>query len=258
MLKFKTVTTFCLLILFALVVALFFSPIPLYLFFVPFIIWLTLTCIGSFNILWNYHLQAHHKNYTTKEKIIAITFDDGPHATYTPQILRLLKKFNVKATFFCIGKEIEKYPNLIQQILNDGHVIGNHTYNHSNNFGFMNTKQVIEEINKTNNIIKKTTGKTALFFRPPFGVTNPSIAKAIKITQHTVIGWSIRSLDTIFKNDKKIVNRITSKLTSGDIILLHDTNKKTVMALEQLLLFLQQENYKPVTVEYLLNCRAYE
>lgn len=258
MLNFKRVTVFCLLILIALVIISLFLSVLFYLYVLVFLVWFSLTVIGSFNILWNYHLTAYHKNSSVSKKMVAITFDDGPNPVHTPKVLELLKQFNAQATFFCIGKEAEKHPDIIKKIIDNGHTLGNHTYNHSTNFGFMNTEQLVKEVIKTDEVIHSIIGEKMLLFRPPFGVTNPSVAKAIKKTQHKVIGWSVRSLDTVLKNDKKIADRVTKKLTSGDIILLHDTSDETVKALEQLLLFLQKENYKSVTVDFLLNFKAYE
>ncbi len=214
-----------------------------------FIAWLTLTSIGSFNILWNYFLEAKCQNKNCTKNIVALTFDDGVHAEFTPKVLELLKKHNVKATFFCIGKNVEKHPEIVKQIIADGHSIGNHTYNHSNNWGFLNTSKVKNELQKTDEIIKKITGRQTKLFRPPFGVTNPNIAKA----DYEIIGWNVRSLDTVIKNPDKILKRITSKVKKGDIILLHDTSQKSVAVLERLLLFLDKNQLKSVRVEELFS-----
>ena len=144
-------------------------------------------------------------NDLEKEKKISLTFDDGP-GIYTLEILDLLKKYNVKATFFCIGKNIEMYPEIIKQIIDEGHLIGNHSYGHSPFFDFYNAKKIIEEIQKTDTLLEKLTSKKINFFRPPYGVTTPSIRRAIKITGHKVIGWNIRSLDGGTKNKKLIFN----------------------------------------------------
>ena len=110
----------------------------------------------------------------------------------------------------------------------------------------------------TNAIIKKIIGKKVRFFRPPYGVTNPSISKALRVTKHYVIGWNIRSMDGIIKNEKIIYNRIAKRISPGAIVLLHDTSLTTVRVLEQLLLFLRANKYEIVGVEELLNIKAYE
>lgn len=217
-----------------------------------FMIWLTFTSIGSFNILWNYFLEAKHRNKNCEQNVVSLTFDDGVHPKFTPLVLELLKKNNMKATFFCIGKNVEKYPEIAKKIVDQGHTIGNHTYHHANNWGFLNTDEVIAEITKTNEIIEKTIGESVRIFRPPFGVTNPSIARGVKWLNCEVIGWSVRSLDTVIEQPERILKRITSKVKKGDIILLHDTSEKSIMVLERLLQFLNKKKLKSVTVQELL------
>ncbi len=254
MLNFRTVNFVSIVLFIAILIGGFYIDTTLFWFFILlFFAWLTLTSIGSFNILWNYFLKANCQNKNTKENSIALTFDDGINPEFTPEVLELLKKHNAKATFFCIGKHIEKHPEIAKKIITDGHTIGNHTYNHSNNWGFLSSEKVENELKKTDKIIETATGKSTKLFRPPFGVTNPNIAKVIQKLDYKVIGWSIRSLDTVIKNPERILKRITSKVKKGDIILLHDTNQKSIDVLEQLLLFLDENNLKSVCVEKLLN-----
>ncbi|MCD8540485.1 MAG: polysaccharide deacetylase family protein, partial [Leadbetterella sp.] len=111
-----------------------FYPVSAAWFLFPFLAWLVITVAGSFSIGWNYHLKALHENPGSER--IALTFDDGP-GEYTGAILDLLKEFNGKASFFLIGRQVEKYPGLVQRILSEGHTIGNHTYSHSPGTGFM-------------------------------------------------------------------------------------------------------------------------
>lgn len=222
-----------------------------------FFLFLLITVCGSFFIQWNYHLTSLHSNKISSKNEIALTFDDGPHPEFTPKVLDLLKKKGAKATFFCIGQHIEKHPELFKRILAEGHSIGNHTYSHSKLFGFFSTQTVVRELNRTTDVVKKLTGKSLNLYRPAFGVTNPMIEKAVKDLEVNSIGWSIRSLDTTTRNEKTILNRITTKVSKGDVILLHDTSEKTVKVLEWLLLFLEENNLKSVTVDELLQIEAY-
>lgn len=241
----------------ALVIALhFIQDFSLWLLIPLLLLWLGLTSWGSFDIRLKYFLKAYSKS-TTEVKQLSITFDDGPHE-FTQDVLTLLGKYNAKATFFCIGTQIEKHPEILKQIIAEGHVLGNHTYSHANSIGFAKTEEVIDEIRKNDVLIKSTIDKTPKLFRPPFGVTNPRIAKAVNHTKHNVIGWNVRSLDTVLKNHESIFNRIKPKVKPGCIILFHDTSKESVLALEQLLVFLDKNQYTSITVDQLLNLKAYE
>ncbi len=217
-----------------------------FLLFTGFLIW------GIFDIKFSYFLKSFNENRDLQEKKIAVTFDDGP-TEFTPEFLDLLKKNEAKATFFCIGKQIEKHPEIFRRIIEEGHEIGNHTYSHSEKTGFFSTQKMISEIERNDETILKFGNITTELYRPPFGITNPNIAKAIKKTGKKSIGWNIRSFDTVIENPDKITNRILPKIKPGSVILLHDTSEKTYLVLENLLLFLNRENYKTVTISQLFN-----
>jgi peptidoglycan-N-acetylglucosamine deacetylase len=211
------------------------------------VIWFGIVVYGSFSIKANYYLYAINKIETTK-KIVALTFDDGP-TSHTLEILDLLKNHDAKATFFCIGKQIEMYPDIFKRIIQEGHNVGNHTYSHDKSMGFKKTKELIYEIKKNNDIISQVSGKRTLLFRPPFGVTNPRFRRALSATQMTAVGWSIRSLDTVVKDESKIMSRIEKNIQPGSIILLHDTSQKSVNVLARLLACLSSNSYKSVLLE---------
>lgn len=255
--KFRVVTILFVVILICLSIGCFTKGLSFFYLFIPFIIWLLLTIFGAFEIRFNYFLKAYHRGNNHSEKIISLTFDDGP-TEFTPRILAILEKNNAKATFFCIGKQIENYPEILQITHQSGHLIGNHTFHHSSKNGFYSTEKIIDEIVSTNQLIGEKINVTTKIFRPPFGVTNPHIAKALNKTQHNVIGWDIRSLDTIINDEKKLLNRITGQIKPGSIILMHDTSDKTANVLEQLFVFLQKENYKVVPLNELLKIDVYE
>ena len=211
------------------------------------VVWFLLILYGSFFIRTNYHLKALTKVKTDK-KIVAITFDDGPSA-FTKEVLDLLDNYNAKATFFCVGKNVEKEPEVLKSIIEKEHLVGNHTYSHSKDIGFSWTKTVKNEIEKTDEAIEKFSGVKPTYYRPPFGVTNPRIARALNKTGHVVIGWNIRSL---IHDESKIYNRIIRQIQPGSIILMHDTSERSVKVLERLLIHLNSINYRSVTVEELL------
>lgn len=206
---------------------------------------------GSFDISLGYFVDSMtHKRTRIKE--VALTFDDGP-TEFTPKFLDILKENNVKATFFCIGKQIEKYPETFQRIISEGHTVGNHTLSHSTNTGFLSASKIVEEIEKCDEIISKFGNIKTGLYRPPFGVTNPNIAKAINKTCKKSIGWNIRSLDTFTGSEKKIYRKVTRGLKKGSIILLHDTSEKTYNVLVDLLVFLKQKKYSTFTIDQVVN-----
>lgn len=258
MLNRKTVNSVFLIGFILLISSSYFLWIPWYAYIILGIIWFLLTLCGSFFIQWNYHIRSLNSNSEITENKVSITFDDGPHPEYTPKALSLLKKYNAKATFFCIGKNIERHPNLFKEIIEGGHTVGNHTYSHSNSFGFFNISKVIEELTRTNNSVNQLTGLKMALYRPAFGVTNPSIAKAVKKLNLKSIGWNVRSLDTTSRSEKHILQRITSKVDKGSIVLLHDTSDKSITVLERLLVFLEERKLQSVTVDELLQIQAYE
>lgn len=221
------------------------------------LLWLGITAWGSFDIRLNYFIKAHSSNKKINRNIVALTFDDGP-TEYTLLVLDLLKKHRQKATFFCIGNQIERFPETAKRIVNEGHILANHTFSHPKNMGFLNRKAVLNEIASNQEIIRKTVGKEPLFFRPPFGVTNPNIAQACEKLNLSVIGWNIRSLDTVIASETKILDRILPRLQKGSIILLHDTSAKTVNVLERLLIIIEKQQIQSVTVDELLNIKAYK
>ncbi|WP_223032192.1 polysaccharide deacetylase family protein [Hanstruepera marina] len=257
MLNFKSINIITIVVFIGLLVLFLFYSISPWWFGLLFLIWFSITALGSAIIGLNYHVESLINNPEIQENHIAITFDDGPHPEFTPQVLAILKQYNAKATFFCIGKHVKAYPNVFKQILNEGHTVGNHTYSHNNMFGFFSTKKVITELQQTHKIVNDLTGLSLQLYRPAFGVTNPRIKKAVKTLALYSIGWNKRSFDTTSISKQQILNRITKNLKQGDVILLHDTSLKTVEVLEQLLLFLQHKNLNAVTINELFNIKAY-
>ncbi|MDC9723560.1 MAG: polysaccharide deacetylase family protein [Urechidicola sp.] len=224
----------------------------------PLIFWIGLTSLGSFNFELNYFLKAKHHNHSTDKNNIALTFDDGPHPEFTPKVLDLLKSANAKASFFLIGKNAESYPELVKQIIAEGHVIGSHSYAHTNNYGFLSRNKVTKDIMKSQKVLFDITKKNVQFFRSPFGVTNPNIARAVKNLSLKTFGWSVRSYDTVAKNSEGVFKKISTNLKKGDIVLLHDTSELTVEILEKLLEHLKTKNMNSVTLSTLFIIDSYE
>jgi peptidoglycan/xylan/chitin deacetylase (PgdA/CDA1 family) len=193
---------------------------------------------------------------------IALTFDDGPHPECTPAIAQILEKHQVKATFFCIGNQLAQYPEIARSLDQKGHLLGSHSYYHHTNFSIQRPSKITQELEHTDQVLYKVIRKQSCWFRPPYGVTNPLIATALQTYAEKgypkhIIGWSIRSLDTLSKDPQKLVDRILKQLKPGSILLLHDTQEVTVQALDMLLEKIKQSGYRLVPLDHLLKLKAY-
>ena len=220
-------------------------------------IYLALIIYGSSIIQANFYIQAHcYAN--TSEKVIALSFDDGPNREYTQQVLSILAQYDASATFFVIGKKIQGNEFLLKQIDSDGHSIGNHSYTHSFFMDFKNLQGFKDELNQTAESVFNIIGKRMKLFRPPYGVTTPDLARASKELNYSIIGWSIRSFDTTAASAQNITRRVQTQIKPGAIILFHDSSDKTIQVLKQTLNFAKQNGYKIAAVEGLLKIKAYE
>ena len=199
---------------------------------------------GVFDIRLGYFVPALCRLKNKQKRQVVLTFDDGP-TELTPLFLDLLNRYEVKAIFFCIGRQIAQYPQIVQRIKEEGHLIGNHTYSHIPQNCFASTAVMTQEIQRTDALLAQL-GIVTPYFRPPYGVTNPHIARAVRRTGKRVIGWDIRSLDTVIKDETRLWSRVVSKLTQGNIILMHDTSERTLHVLEQLLEYLKANDYQVV------------
>ncbi|UCD15946.1 MAG: polysaccharide deacetylase family protein [Candidatus Omnitrophota bacterium] len=183
---------------------------------------------------------------------ISLTFDDGPDVYYTLKILDILRAFRVKATFFLVGKNAQKHPDIVRRIHVEGHDIGNHTYSHPMSPFFRKERKKIikEEITKTNKIIKNIIGSRPLLFRPPLAVWDLSakeLVRQAKELRHVPVGWSKSSADWLgikFIIRHKLLKRAKS---DGDILLFHDGAEKTFMK--------RREATVQMLPEIIKNCR---
>ena len=186
---------------------------------------------------------------------VALTFDDGPDARSTPALLDVLREAKVPATFFCIGKKVAAEPELTARISREGHLLGNHTFNHSHATNFFTVARLKDEMLRTQKVIQDAGGMAPKFFRPPVGLSNPRIFRAAAALGLKVIGWSVRSLDTRITDPERIVQRILRRLEPGGIILLHDGNipaARLVATVKLLLAKLQERDYAVVRLDELL------
>ena len=181
-------------------------------------------------------------------KYIALTFDDGPSRKYTPILLDGLKERGVHATFFLMGKNIEGEEDIVKRMSEEGHLIGNHSYEHIQ-LTKAGAKAVCEAVEHTQEQIEAITGKRPEYIRPPYGDWNEELEEEIGMTP---VLWSLDSLDWKLKDTGKIIRQVLKDVKDGDIILLHDIFPSSVEAALELIDILQKEGYVFVTADELL------
>lgn len=191
----------------------------------------------------------------TDEKIVALTFDDGPHRKYTTQILDILAKYNARATFFIVGQNAQKNPEVISRMYNEGHELANHTFTHPLR---TNVPNLLKEIKQTDETIQKITGFTPTLFRPVEGQYSDAMIEAISKEGYKVVMWSwhLDTLDWKSPGTNRIVNTVLKGVKEGNIVLFHDgggNRKQTVEAMESILAELEKQGYRFVTVSELLD-----
>jgi peptidoglycan/xylan/chitin deacetylase (PgdA/CDA1 family) len=172
--------------------------------------------------------------------IVALTFDDGPNPNTTPQILDILKKNNVKATFFVIGKNAERYPEIIKRIMDEGHLIGNHSYSHID-FSRSSDAAIREEITKTQEIIKNASGVTPHFYRMPYGSGGQRVVNLLQPLKSVL--WNVDSEDWKLRNTNKILDQVARTMKPQSVILFHDIYPTTVESVNILIPALKQKGY---------------
>ena len=187
------------------------------------------------------------KNVTEKKKA-ALTFDDGPNSKYTPLLLTGLRERGVHATFFLMGKNIEGKEALVKQIQEEGHLIGNHTYNHVQ-LDKISKEAAKEEIETTNQKIFEITGVYPAWLRPPYGEWRKNLDFYVEMFP---VLWDVDTLDWKSKNVDSIMKIVRSEVSDGAVILMHDAYQSSVDAALQIVDFLMAEEYEFVTVEELI------
>lgn len=211
---------------------------------------------GSYFVHSQFYMKTICKADTVEKKI-ALTFDDGPLNNHTPQILSVLETCKVKATFFCIGKNAANHTDLLKQAHRQGHIIGSHSYSHSFWFDLLSSKKMEADLQEAHNLFKEALGLSVQWFRPPYGVTNPNLKKAVEHMGYTAIGWNVRSMDTVAKDDQVLLNKLKQSLKPGAIYLFHDTMPITVKVLPDFIIYAQQQGYEITPLDKLLNLQPY-
>ncbi|MDZ7964396.1 MAG: polysaccharide deacetylase family protein [Nostoc sp. DedQUE08] len=190
---------------------------------------------------------------TPDQKVIALTFDDGPWPESTGEVLDILKKNQIKGTFFLIGQNVKNYPGLVKREIAEGHVIGNHTWHHW--YQFLNPQAAAYEIDHTADLIYQVTGIKTNLFRPPGGIMHNGVASYARNSKYAIIRWSSDSVDYSRPAVPKLINNVFRRAKPGGIVLMHDgggNRSKTVQALPEIIANFRKQGYKFVTIPELL------
>ncbi|MFI5157068.1 MAG: polysaccharide deacetylase family protein, partial [Chitinophagales bacterium] len=198
MLNFRNTNILFFILLVLLISANYFIGIPLFAYALLVIAYLGILAYGSYKVSLNFYMPVLC-SAKTRDKEIAISFDDGPDAEITPAILTILNRANVHAAFFLIGNRIPDREILVRKLYEEGHLIGNHSFSHHALFDFFSSRKMGEDLKSMDQLIINMLGIRPRLFRPPYGVTNPNLKSAVQAGGYKSIGWSIRSLDTVIK-----------------------------------------------------------
>lgn len=186
-------------------------------------------------------------HFAGKEQELFLTFDDGPTPEITPWVLSILKEYDAKATFFCIGKNVKKYPELFQQIIDDGHSVGNHSYSHQKGW-LVRNKKYYQDIDKASGLINSN------LFRPPYGKIGPFQIPKLK-QEFKIVMWDVLSRDYDNKiSPERCLQNVTNYAESGSIIVFHDTKKaekNLKYALPEVLKEFSKQEYTFNSIEYI-------
>ncbi|HMK05663.1 MAG TPA: polysaccharide deacetylase family protein [Ferruginibacter sp.] len=256
MLNFRNTNIFFILLLAVLIGVHTRSGLPFYIYPLVLIAYSLIIFYGCYYVGSNFFIRIICSADTHKKEI-AISFDDGPVANFTPGILDLLKRENIKATFFCIGHRIAGNEHLLKQVKNDGHIIGNHSYSHHFWFDMYSSKKMLADLRQMDKEMERVTGLKPKLFRPPYGVTNPNLKKAIINGNYTPVGWSVRSLDTVIKDENKLLHKINNAIRPGAIFLFHDTSEATLKALPAFIREVKTRGYNIIPLDKLLHLSPY-
>ena len=200
-----------------------------------------------------FQIQMVDKSITapiqTEKKLVALTFDDGPHPDVTPLIVSLLEKYNAKATFFMLGSRVQYYPEIARHVYESGHEIGNHTWNHPV-LTKMTKAQISKEYSMTEQAIIQATGAPSTIFRPPYGATNSLVDSVIPSPQ---FNWTVDTEDWKHRSAEKLLPAVKQAVHQNAIILMHDIHLSTAHGLEAVLQYLQREGYEFVTISQMMS-----
>ena len=256
MLNFRNINVLFIILSILFVLAQILLGMPIYAYIVLAVVYSLLLFYGCYYVGSNFFIPVICSAQTNK-KVVSLSFDDGPTSGNTLRILQILKDNNAEAAFFCIGRHVINNQAIFKQAYDEGHLIGNHTFSHHFWFDMFSAKKMLADMRMMDKEVNNIIGKTPKLFRPPYGVTNPNLKKAIVRGNYIPVGWSMRSMDTVIKDEKRLLNKVTSKIKPGAIFLFHDTSDATVAVLPAVINQIQAKGYTIVRLDKMLNLQAY-
>ena len=198
--------------------------------------------------------NAPKSTVDASKPMVALTFDDGP-GKYEDRILAAFQKYGGKGTFFFVGNQAEKYPNVVKRVAEAGHEVANHSYKHEN-LPKLSQAGATQSLAKTNEILRRLSGQSVSLVRPPYGATSSSVKAALQNQGQASILWSIDTLDWKTRNAKSSINIVLQQVKDGDVILMHSIYAQSAEAAEALIPALQERGYQLVTVSELAKARG--
>ena len=214
--------------------------------------------LSTLTLLWFFFKPPFGKNVIrldTEQRVVSLTFDDGPHPPYTDRLLDILAKHNVKATFFMIGNRIEKYPETVHRVIAEGHQVGNHSYSHPV-LGFRLPGRIRREIEHTDSLLRQSGTIGEIGFRAPMLTRFLPVAWVLAKVDRTHISCNVWSWDWTIQNPDRISQRVLKKTKPGSIIVLHDGKAEnshanrtgTIEATDQIITKLKRKKYRFCTI----------
>jgi peptidoglycan/xylan/chitin deacetylase (PgdA/CDA1 family) len=222
-------------------------------------VYLVIFVLGVSVLKLNFFVSATCRGDSTAKRV-ALTFDDGPDPAATPNLLEVLSRHKIKAAFFPIGTKTRDYPEIIKQINQEGHILGNHSFRHAWWTNFLVSWALDREIRMAQEAIGAAIGRVPAYFRPPMGLTNPHLRKELKKHGLSVVGWDVRPFDTTASTEK-VIKRVLKKIRNGSIIALHDTGRvpaDLARLTDELVTKIKEREYTFSELEELTGVRAYQ
>ena len=223
-------------------------------------IWYSVLYSGS-------HIVAPVIKTIDRKDAVALTFDDGPTPGFTDRVLDTLQRHNSHASFFLIGTQVRRHPELVRRIIAEGHTIGNHTWDHDHHGVWHGEAYWLDQLQRTSAALEDVTGRVPALFRAPMGFKTPPQARAVRKGSMRYIAWRVRAWDTLKISPRTICRIVTSQIRPGDIVTMHDgleparkacSQESTVQALPEILKILKDRNLSSINLEHGLPCGAYQ